>query len=405
MTEDLREALEKSNISHKKILKHLKIISFTVGAEIRRETKFWNPIKILNIALIVNGFICMIGDYNFIHNNLNESIDVYADSLLLSLQVIISNVKLIYLMFIQHKFYKVIKMAENSEILLNLKVFELNINGKRKLTQKIKGILKESWRDIHIQLSCFIYSCFAIISWYLLVALAQNIHDLYKHPEDFTLTTTHPVKFPLWLDRGPKFIIHPLQYINTAVVNYVSGFVAVAYDGVYVVVVVHCAALVRILRLLVDHSSSYEVPRAKKVQYLLHCIEFYQKIFEFYSYIDGLFRTVNLVQYCINATILCMIMFQANMGLEVGVSLVVKMSLYLLAVCCQNVMYCYNGEKLITQSSLLPNAWYNSCWYSESAEVKFLIRMMILRTNRALYMNISGFSTMSLTTMLATSLC
>ncbi|KAI9588322.1 hypothetical protein GQX74_004167 [Glossina fuscipes] len=98
-----------------------------------------------------------------------------------------------------------------------------------------------------------------------------------------------------------------------------------------------------------------------------------------------------------------MIIFQASIGLEAEASLVVKMFLYLMAISFQNIMYCYNGEKLITQSNLLPTAWYSCCWYNESAELKFLIRMMILRTNRALYMKMSGFSTMSLMTMLTVS--
>uniref|UniRef100_A0A1A9ZKJ6 Uncharacterized protein n=1 Tax=Glossina pallidipes TaxID=7398 RepID=A0A1A9ZKJ6_GLOPL len=78
------------------------------------------------VALIVNGFIGFIADYNFIRNNINKSINVYADSLLISVQIIISNIKLIHLIFKQHEFYKVIKMAENSEILSNLREFELS---------------------------------------------------------------------------------------------------------------------------------------------------------------------------------------------------------------------------------------------------------------------------------------
>ncbi|XP_037900610.1 odorant receptor 63a-like [Glossina fuscipes] len=351
-------------------------------------------------ALIVSGFVGLIAVYNFIRNNLNESINVYADSLLISMQIIISNIKLIHLIFMQHEFYKVIKQAENSDIILNLNEFGIATNGQKKLMQNIKDILKDSWQDIHRQLRFFIYSCCAIVGWYWLVALAQNIHDLYKRPEYFTVTTTFPVKYPHWISKGPMFIIHPVQYINSAACNHISGFGAVCYDGIYVVLVVHCAALVHLLRALVEHSTTNEVPQARRVQYILGCIKFYQKIFEFYSSIDGLFRTVNLTQYCINAIILCMIIFQASIGLEAEASLVVKMFLYLMAISFQNIMYCYNGEKLITQSNLLPTAWYSCCWYNESAELKFLIRMMILRTNRALYMKMSGFSTMSLMTML-----
>uniref|UniRef100_A0A1B0GG45 Odorant receptor n=1 Tax=Glossina morsitans morsitans TaxID=37546 RepID=A0A1B0GG45_GLOMM len=400
MAANLREELERSRLSHQKILKPLKVISLAVGVDIRQPTRFWNPVKILAIALIVNGFVGFIADYNFIRNNLNESINVYADSLLISMQIIISNIKLIHLILKQHEFYKVIKMAENSEILLNLREFELTTNEHKNLMQKIKDILKESWQDIHRQLSFFIYSCCAIVGWYWIVALAQNIHDLYKRSEHFTVTTTHPVKYPVWINKGPKFIIDPLQYINSAACNHISGFGAVCYDGIYVVLVVHCAALVHVLRVLVEHSTTNEIPQARRVQYLLGCIRFYQKIFEFYSSIDGLFRIVNLIQYCINAIILCMIIFQASIGLEAEASLVVKMFLYLLAIGFQNIMYCYNGEKLITQSNSLPIAWYSCCWYNESAEFKFLVRMMILRTNRALYMKMSDFSTMSLMTML-----
>lgn len=66
--------------------------------------------------------------------------------------------------------------------------------------------------------------------------------------------------------------------------------------------------------------------------------------------------------------------------------------------------------KLITkyfsllQSERLPVALYNGKWYEENEEYKFITRMMLMRTNRTIAMQVGGFTTMSLVTLLGVSI-
>uniref|UniRef100_A0A1A9UFZ6 Odorant receptor n=1 Tax=Glossina austeni TaxID=7395 RepID=A0A1A9UFZ6_GLOAU len=56
-------------------------------------------------------------------------------------------------------------------------------------------------------------------------------------------------------------------------------------------------------------------------------------------------------------------------------------------------------RKLI--SGMSPSSWYNCCWYNESPQFKYIINMMVLRANRTLYLQVSGFTTMSHMTLLS----
>lgn len=48
-------------------------------------------------------------------------------------------------------------------------------------------------------------------------------------------------------------------------------------------------------------------------------------------------------------------------------------------------------------------ALYNSKWYEENEEYKFITRMMLMRTNRTIAIQVGGFTTMSLVTLLGVS--
>lgn len=53
------------------------------------------------------------------------------------------------------------------------------------------------------------------------------------------------------------------------------------------------------------------------------------------------------------------------------------------------------------QSEKSSSIWYNSNWYDESKEFRYIVNMMILRCNRTLYLQVSGFTIMSHMTLLS----
>lgn len=72
-------------------------------------------------------------------------------------------------------------------------------------------------------------------------------------------------------------------------------------------------------------------------------------IIRYYSKINGMYRNPSLAQCLLSMLVLCVVMFMANVGLEQDITLFFKMCCFLCAAGFQIVIYCYNGQKIITQ--------------------------------------------------------
>ena len=64
-----------------------------------------------------------------------------------------------------------------------------------------------------------------------------------------------------------------------------------------------------------------------------------------------MYRNPSLAQCLLSMLVLCVVMFMANVGLEQDITLFFKMLCFLGAAGFQIVIYCYNGQKIITQVS------------------------------------------------------
>lgn len=62
-----------------------------------------------------------------------------------------------------------------------------------------------------------------------------------------------------------------------------------------------------------------------------------------------MYKNPSLSQCVLSMLVLCVVMFMANIGLEEDITLFVKMLCFLCAAGLQIAIYCYNGQKIITQ--------------------------------------------------------
>lgn len=58
---------------------------------------------------------------------------------------------------------------------------------------------------------------------------------------------------------------------------------AVSFDGVFIVLCVHGVGLVQILNVIIEASTSPDVPKDRRLEYLRYCISQYQQTFELVS--------------------------------------------------------------------------------------------------------------------------
>lgn len=97
-----------------------------------------------------------------------------------------------------------------------------------------------------------------------------------------------------------------------------------------------------------------------------------------------MYRSPSLAQCLLSMMVLCVVMFMANVGLEQDITLFFKMLCFLCAAGFQIVIYCYNGQKIITQ-------------VSESIKKKLLTKIKLFyRARSHLRFGIAALGTMSL---------
>ncbi|KNC27745.1 putative odorant receptor 63a [Lucilia cuprina] len=469
------------------------------------------------MTLVISSILGLGGQYYFIWENRSKSMLTYTDAICTSFQTWISISKLFHFAFTQHKFEKLVKMAQNTEILQNFEIFELNIFNKKHITEEIQGILDDSWLDIKRQLNFYIISVFGIVGWYYFSCLAVNIYNTYTYssPTEFELLYR---AFPMWRDKGIQFPYYFITYIISGSETHISGMSAVSFAGLYIVTSLHTLALLKILRRLVAYSTTEDVLPQERVKYILAWAKLHQRIYEcvkniyllemyldqfilFYRYfyeINSLYYIQSAPLFLCSMLVICLLIFQGSVGLvginivipyttivervlciyadlcpsitvrlavypckpwahatdlnfqdnlmkygrnlllkmvEIGplfrlaplqqyptnrgfrliitlnvllyqqrlgsdVDVVIKMVLYFSAAGFEVSMFCFNGQRLTSESERLPVALYNCKWYEECTEFKFIIRMMLMRTNRTLAIQVGGFTTMSLVTLL-----
>lgn len=54
---------------------------------------------------------------------------------------------------------------------------------------------------------------------------------------------------------------------------------AVCFDGIFIVIVVHCSALFEVLHQLLEHATDEEIPQSERVKYLLCCVRLHERIY------------------------------------------------------------------------------------------------------------------------------
>uniref|UniRef100_A0A1B0GG44 Odorant receptor n=1 Tax=Glossina morsitans morsitans TaxID=37546 RepID=A0A1B0GG44_GLOMM len=366
MSNMLIEVLKNEQKCNNKTLKNLYKISFMTGVNIKYKTDFKDPVKLVNLFLITISLMGLCAQYCLVWHNRHESFVESADAICTANQAWISIFKMIYLVFVQHKFYDLLHAATDGNLLYDLGIFDLAINCKEQLLKEIKDILRDSWLDIRRQLNFFIFSCMMACGFYMFSCLFVNYYYMHINPQNFTLQLR-----------------------------------AVCFDGIFIVVVVHCSALFQILHQLLQHATDEDIPRSERVKYLLCCVQLHDRIYNYYAKINSMYKNPSLAQCLLSMLVLCVVMFMANVGLEEDITLFFKMLCFLMAAGFQIVIYCYNGQKIITQSGMSPSSWYNCSWYNESPQFKYIINMMVLRANRTLYLQVSGFTTMSHMTLLS----
>ncbi|KAM7355360.1 odorant receptor 63a-like isoform 2-T2 [Cochliomyia hominivorax] len=352
MSEDLNKILYKKSLQNKKIIKPLVWISLSIGCNVKYESQFMDPVKLISLTLLILSSLGLCGQYYYIWEHRSQSIFVYTDAICTSFQTWISFSKLFHFAYTQHQFYKLVQMAQNSDILQNFEILDLNILNKKEIIDEIRTILSDSWLDIKRQLNFYTISVFGIVLWYYGSCLAVNFYNTYINPKEFDLLFPFQTSFPMWRDKGMQFPYYFITYIISGSETHISGMSAVSFAGLYIVTSLHALALLKILRRLIVYSTSEKVPSQERVKFILAWSKLHQRTYEYFSEINSLYYIQSAPLFLVSMLVICLLIFQASVGLGTDVNVVIKMVLYFSAAGFEVSMFCFNGQRITSEVNI-----------------------------------------------------
>ncbi|XP_019894621.2 odorant receptor 63a-like [Musca domestica] len=385
-----------------RILNPLKWIGMFSGCNIKYKSKFLHPLKILNLFLFVTSILACYGQLYYVWERRHYTFEIYIEAILIFFQSLISIWKLWMFTFSQDCLFDMMKSVENSEMLQNLEIFQLELIDSANIINDITQILNESWIDIKRQLLLLRFTVFGICSWYTGHSLVSNIYYLYISDENDKekLEFPFPASFPVWYSNVNSLWHFYLEYFVVTMQIYLATVASITCSGLFSVISVHCLTMLRVLRTLITYSTSEHVPSQHRTKYLEACVRLHQNLLSFCSRLNRVYQKPSLGLFISCCLLICLLTFKASVDLGKDISGSIKVCLYLLAAFYELLIFCLNGQRITSESERLPQAIYSSLWFDENRNFKFMIQIMIMRTNQNIRMDVGGFSRMSLETLL-----
>ncbi|XP_037948628.1 odorant receptor 63a-like [Teleopsis dalmanni] len=402
MTEEMsiqtkEEELEKRNYNR---IKELIRLSFTLGVNLTKPTVFKESLKVINICLIVSSIVSIYGHWAKVMKH-SGNIPMVGEAICTAFQTLISVVKMIYFLFAQRRFQILLASVQRHEILQKMELFKKDFAVNKKLKLEVDNIMNDAWKDSRRQIIYYLSACIGICSNYFFVALGFNIYHQWKGTPNYIPRFSYPVYYPGWAERGFEFPYYHIQMYLTTCALYISGMCAVTFDGVFIILCVHGVGLINSLKAIVKHSTSMSIPKEQRVEYLRYCIFHYKRIYQYVLEVNQMFKHISISQFLMSLVVLGIVLFQMSISVESDRSGLIRMIMYISAAGYQIIIFCYNGQRLLSASEDIPFAFYDCEWYNESEAFKFLVKMSIMRSQHTFQFDISWFTTMSLATLMA----
>ncbi|XP_037948638.1 odorant receptor 63a-like [Teleopsis dalmanni] len=397
LTEEESDLLEKQN-AYK--IRELYRISYAIGVNLTKPTFLKEMLRIVNILLLISSTLSLYGHWSMFITFIDD-IPKMAETICTAFQNLVSQVKMYYFLFCQIKFYRVLRKVQRHEVLQKVEIFKKGFAIEKPLRKDINAAMDKAWRMTRLQLLYYICSCTCIMCNYFFGALIMNYYNLVKGTPDYMLRLAFPAYYPIWKDKGQSFPYYEIQMYLSSCGLYIAGMCALTFDTTYVVLCQHSVGLVDALKEMIKYSTSPLIPKQRRVEYLRYCINYYRKIEDYVFEVNGLFQHISLIQFLLSLIIMGIVIFQMSISLESDKGSVIRMLMYMSAAGYQICTYCINGQAIITACEGIPTAFFQTDWYNESEEFKYLIKMSIMRSHRVFKYDISLFTVMSYPTLMA----
>nr|CAD7573414.1 unnamed protein product [Timema californicum] len=142
-----------------------------------------------------------------------------------------------------------------------------------------------------------------------------------------------------------------------------------------------------------ERSSMAEMP-------IFSCIEMHQAILRNVEVLESILSPLLMIQFFISMVIICLSGFQVTLTIGDRSSFS-KFAVYFITALFQIFLYCWYGDLLLSKSSGIQEAAYNSAWPEGSRRFKQSIGLIILRAQRPACVTVGKFRVVSLETFVS----
>ncbi|XP_046478013.1 odorant receptor 13a isoform X1 [Neodiprion pinetum] len=208
-------------------------------------------------------------------------------------------------------------------------------------------------------------------------------------------------------------VIYTAIYASQVVGGAISSIGSVSVDGLFLVMMRHFCAQLRILQCELTtlgtsvancESNSFTAHfRMNKtttdvelLQRIKNIIEDHQSAIQNADNIRSLYNVVCFLQLFVSSVVICVIGFQLIFYLDSWGLDLVKYVMYIQAVLLQIYIYCSLGDDLLTESIRVGQAAYECPWTNFSTSVKSCLLVMTMRSQQPLLITAGNFYVMSM---------
>ncbi|XP_053955805.1 odorant receptor 63a-like [Anastrepha ludens] len=377
-------------------IRELLRIAYIVGVNLTTQTSYKKRLLLINVLLIIASSIGLYPHWILIQKA-EGNIPLIAETATTALQTTTIIVRMVYYLFAQHKFQNLLHKAETHEILQSCEIFKTDMPIRIQLKQEVNAIMSTAWQEARWQLLLCISCTCCILSNYFFCALLKNLYHQIMGPPDYVYILPF-TGYPMFLDKG--VFCYAMDMFFGACCLIVAGMGGVALYCPFLILCKNACGLVRSLSMLLERSTAPLVPKHRRDEYLRYCVIQHQRTLDFINDVNQLFKHISLSQFLHSLVIYGLVLYEMNFGLESNKVIFVRMIMYICAALTGDCMYYINGQQLATELEAIPVACYRCEWYNESEEFKKTLQMIIMRSNKSFFFEISWFGIMSLTTLL-----
>ncbi|XP_032669859.1 odorant receptor 4-like [Odontomachus brunneus] len=246
-----------------------------------------------------------------------------------------------------------------------------------------------------ISIAMFVLHVFNTITFCTKVFLTIPHVDI--DDSDFELPFFLKVEFPMRIStlRTYKMLLS-VQFVNLLSIVIGTGMV----NALLLTLILHVGGQINILcSWLTELAPRENAETRESVMVMINkIIRKHQRIIQFSTHIEDLYRYISFVLFASNTTMICMLAFLVLTSLNSpdATERILRSLLFYAITNLESFIFCFAGEYLRNKSKTIGGAAYNSAWYDLRPKDSRVLLLVILRAQKQLTLTAGRMMDLSL---------